>query len=370
MNERKCKSCLVTDIMPGISVDRSGECNLCREWRDNPKSSTLQEARRRDFERDLEETLTQCVSQSSSEYDCIVSFSGGKDSCYLLHRLVNDYGLKVLAYVSDFDIPETTWDSIHRTLRILNVECVVETPSREFYRRFIRYLLMNQLPEGAVHTVCYFWLDIREGDLLRLACERGISLIFTGYSPGQPEPSRMLYEMPPERIARSWEPTPMFEQGVFHAEERAKFWDPSRDCPTGKLPRILAPFHAWTYDQSEVTRRVCELGLVKTRWNANPVVSNFSLNWLFMYSDLKNLGYNPYKMEFSQLIREGRAKRRVWSRLFDAIDMMAKKRLLFGRNVDRGLEWLGIDEAHLQMRSASDSLYNRSGSHGARWAGQ
>jgi hypothetical protein len=269
----------------------------------------------------------------------------------LLYKLVKEYKLRVLAYTSDFDIPPNTWDNIRRTLRHLNVDHHVETPSNEIYKRFIRYLLCNQTKRGAVHTVCYFWLDIREGDILRLAMEKNIPLIVTGYSPGQPDPERMLYEMPPERISQEdWTPHELFDNGLFNNSERSLFWNPHRYGSGAKLPRILAPFHVWDYDQEEVMKRVVELGLAKNHWYVNPFLSNFTLNWLFIYSDLKNLGYNPYKPEFSQLIREGRARRSFLRVLFFLMDFMAQNKVFLGRHVERSLKWLDLQPDELRIQ--------------------
>lgn len=340
-----CKRCLLSTRVEGINLDSKGVCNLCREWEAQTNNTQMQASEHELRQQDLEETLRNPTGQG--EYDCILSFSGGKDSCYLLYKLVKEYNLRVLAYTSDFDIPPNTWDNIRRTVQRLGVDHHVETPSKEIYRRFIRYLLCNQSSRGAVHTVCYFWLDIREGDILRLAMEKNIPLIVTGYSPGQPDPSRMLYEMPQARIKEDWTPHELFHQGLFLDHERSLFWNSHRYGPNARFPRIIAPFHVWDYNQEEVMARVVELGLAKNRLHVNPVLSNFTLNWLLIYSDLKNLGYNPYKPEFSQLIREGKARRSLWRTLFFLMDFMVKHKVLLGRHVDRSLEWLDLQSDDL-----------------------
>lgn len=343
---KTCKRCLLTTRVAGVSFDNYGLCNLCKTWEMRTKDRQKQESEHVIRQRDLEETLRNPSAQG--EYDCILSFSGGKDSCYLLYKLVTEYKLRVLAYTSDFDIPPNTWDNIRRTVQHLNVDHYVETPSKEIYKRFIRYLLCNQSKRGAVHTVCYFWLDIREGDILRLAMEKNIPLIVTGYSPGQPDPERMLYEMPQERISQQdWTPHELFDKGLFNDSERSLFWNPHCYGRGAKFPRIIAPFHVWDYNQEEVMKRVVELGLAKNHWYVNPILSNFTLNWLFIYSDLKNLGYNPYKPEFSQLIREGKARRSVWRVLFFLMDFMVQNKVLLGRHIGRSLQWLDLQPDEL-----------------------
>lgn len=346
MFKKVCGTCLLTDAVEGVALDSDGICNLCRIWQGGGK--LRQDAQRMHFQQDLESTL-RSAKHSGKPYDCIVSFSGGKDSCYLLHRLVVDYGLKVLAYTSDYDIPPRTWDNIRRTVKALGVDHHVHRPSRGLYTRFIRHLLKHQGAKGAVHTVCYFWLDIREGDLLRFALEKDVPLIITGYSPGQPEPERMLYEMSPARIAQDWTPEALFDNGVLKEHERALFWNPACYDASVKLPRILAPFHAWEYDQAKVTAKVIELGLVQNKVHANPVLSNFTLNWLLMYSDLKHLGYNPYKPEFSKLVREGKAGRTRWRLIFALMDFMVRRQILMGRHIKRSLRDLGLQLSDLKL---------------------
>ncbi len=345
---KTCKKCLLTTKVQGVSFDNHGICNFCRDWEKQGKSDRQQAQARALRQQDLEQTLTNRTKDS--KYDCILSFSGGKDSCYLLYKLVKNHNLRVLAYTSDFDIPPNTWDNIRRTIKHLNVDHYVATPSKELYRRFIRYLLCNQNENGAVHTVCYFWLDIREGDILRLAMEKNIPLIITGYSPGQPDPDRMLYEMPQQRIREDWTPYELFENGLFAESEKSLFWNPKIYSQNAKFPRIIAPFHAWDYNQGEVMERVVELGLAKNKWYVNPVLSNFTLNWLLIYSDLKNLGYNPYIPEFSQLVREGKARRSLWRILFSLMDFMAQNKVLLGRYVTTSLEWLDLQPEQLRIK--------------------
>ena len=54
-------------------------------------------------------------------------------------------------------------------------------------------------------------------------------------------------------------------------------------------------------------------GAVSSTKNASPVFSNYPINWLLMYSDLKNFGYNPYAPEFSDADPRGQGKQQYWS---------------------------------------------------------
>ena len=110
-------------------------------------------------------------------------------------------------------------------------------------------------------------------------------------------------------------------------------------------------------------RKVVDLGLVATRKHANPIHSNYPINWLLMYSDLKNFGYNPYAPEFAALIREGKANRREWKIMAPLVDFMIRRRIGPGREVTRSLDWLRLSTAQLKItrsKGAYDPMPSRS----------
>lgn len=343
---KRCCKCLIPDAVPGISLSSDGICNLCHNSGLLASETAKEEANRQAYEADFENTLAQCKGQG--EYDCLVPLSGGKDSIYLLYRLKVECKLKVLAFTVDVNIPALAWDNIRRALAKLNIDHVTYSPSNDFYERTFRYLLRNQEERGAVYTISYVYAPLFEGDAIKLAIEKGIPLVLAGYSPGQPEPERMLYEFSRKLICETdWTPPELASCGEFSADDLERFFKPG-DYPAGtQFPRYLAPFHAWPYNQEEIMRKVVELGLVATSKHANPIHSNYPINWLLMYSDLRTFGYNPYAPEFSALIRRGKANRNYWRIMGPLVDFLIRKRLGPGREVTRSLNWLGLKNNEL-----------------------
>ncbi len=330
---RRCKTCLLPAAVEGARLDARRVCAFCRDATSDAEPS---EQRRRAWEDDLQQALADC--RGAGRYDCMVTLSGGKDSCYLLKRIKEDYDLNVLAYTVNVNIPEVAWRNIRRTVRRLDVPHLVYTPPQRVYHKMFRYLLAHQEPRGAVRTVCYVCAPLTEGYALQTAVEKDIPLILAGYSPGQPDPERMLYEFSPKLLAETdWTPPELRASGLFDEEELGLFWNPARYPAGTRFPRFLAPFHAWPYDQAETIRQVVKLGLVVNKRHASPVHSNCPVNWLLMYSDLKNLGYNPYAPEFSALIRRGKASRWYWRLMGPVVDLMIRRQIFFGRNVRRSL---------------------------------
>jgi hypothetical protein len=353
---KRCKRCLLPAAVPGAAIDRTGTCAFCRNYRATEATTTepVAEARRAD----LEKAVADCRGRGT--HDALVCLSGGKDSLYLLYRMKVDYDLNVLAFTVDANIPDVAWRSIRRTVERLGVDHLVYRPSAEFYQKVFAYLLRNQEERGAVYTVSYVYAPLFEGDALSVATERGIPLVLAGYSPGQPEPERMEYEFSRKLICDTdWTPPALKDTGLFSDAELARFWNPRRFPPGAQFPRYLAPFHAWDYDQDATIKRVAELGLVERASHASPIRSNYPVNWLLMYSDLQNFGYNPYAPEFSALIRSGKANRLYWKFMAPFVDFMIRRKVLLGANTTRQLRWLGLTADELKItlpRGAYDPI--------------
>jgi hypothetical protein len=344
---RRCKNCLIPDAVPGIFLDTTGRCNLCSSAASGA-GDVDDEGPRQTREADLE--LALAAARGSGGYDCLVPLSGGKDSLYLLHRLKVDYRLKVLAFTVDINIPAIAWDNIRRAVAALDVDHLVYSPPRSLVERLFRYLLTHQEERGAVYTVSYVYAPLFEGEAIRVAIEKGIPLVLAGYSPGQPEPERMLYEFSRRLISDTdWTPPELIRCGEFSTDELTHFFNPKRYPAGTSFPRYLAPWHAWPYDQERIMKEVVRLGLAASGRHANPIHSNYPINWLLMYSDLRSFGYNPYAPEFSALIRQGKANRGYWRIMAPVVDAMIRHRVGPGREVTRSLRWLGLTPEQLQI---------------------
>lgn len=345
---KRCTLCLIPERVAGVSLAADGVCNLCRDQAALARATADAEQARVAYEADLTRTLEDI--RGRAEYDCLVPLSGGKDSIYLLYRLSVELKLKVLAFTVDINIPALAWDNIRRALRKLNIDHISYSPSAAFYRKLFRYLLCNQEERGAVYTLSYVYAPLFEGDAIKLAMAKGIPLVLAGYSPGQPEPERMLYEFSPQLIhATDWTPPELISCGQFSAEELGRFYNPTLLPPGTTFPRYLAPFHAWSYNQEEIMRKVVDHGLVASSKHASPIHSNYPINWLLMYSDLRTFGYNPYAPEFASLIRHGKANRNHWRLMGPIVDFLILNRLGPGREVSRSMDWLGLSVEDLRI---------------------
>lgn len=90
---KRCSRCLLPETMPFITFDEAGVCNYCRDY--EHRGSFLK------GERALEEFVAKYRS-ASEEPDCIVGFSGGRDSSYGLDYFKNRLKMHPIAFTYDW----------------------------------------------------------------------------------------------------------------------------------------------------------------------------------------------------------------------------------------------------------------------------
>ena len=128
-NIMRCSKCILTETMPFIRFDSEGVCNYCHSYkpRNNPKP--------------VEEIfdLVKPYRRPGKELDCIVPFSGGRDSCYGLHLIVNELKMKPVTYTYDWGmVTDLGRRNISRMCSQLGVENIIVAADISKKRRNIR----------------------------------------------------------------------------------------------------------------------------------------------------------------------------------------------------------------------------------------
>jgi glucosamine--fructose-6-phosphate aminotransferase (isomerizing) len=114
-NLRRCTRCVLPETMPFIKFDNDGVCNYCLNYKIRNKPKPKQEL----F--DLVEPYRKAVSN-----DCIIPFSGGRDSCYALHLVVNELKMKPVTYTYDWGmVTDLGRRNISRMCAELGVENII-----------------------------------------------------------------------------------------------------------------------------------------------------------------------------------------------------------------------------------------------------
>lgn len=134
---KRCTKCLLPETMPFIEFDDTGVCNYCRNY--NKIEVRGKEA--------LEKVVAKYRSKTD-EPDCIVTFSGGRDSSYGLHYIKNVLKMNPIAYTYDWGmVTDLARRNIARICGKLGVEHILIsadiTKKRENIRKNVTSWLKN-----------------------------------------------------------------------------------------------------------------------------------------------------------------------------------------------------------------------------------
>lgn len=112
---RRCTKCILPETMPYISFNEVGVCNYCENYQKRNAPKPLD---------DLIKILKNYRKQNGPE--CIVPFSGGRDSSFGLHLICEEIGLKPITYTYDWGmVTDLARRNISRMCADLNVENIL-----------------------------------------------------------------------------------------------------------------------------------------------------------------------------------------------------------------------------------------------------
>jgi N-acetyl sugar amidotransferase len=135
---KRCKKCGLPETYETIEFDERGVCNICRQQ--SFKSESIDWAARKVM---LDDTVAEY--RGKYEYDCIVPFSGGKDSTYTLWYLINEYKLKPLVIQFNHGFMRDTLKANNeRTFKKLGVDVLTFTPSWKVVKRLMLESLLRK----------------------------------------------------------------------------------------------------------------------------------------------------------------------------------------------------------------------------------
>ena len=139
MKNKICTRCVNDRTVKGITFDKNGLCSHCSCY-DKYKH------RLTDYD-NLEKLFLKKISvEGNFDYNAAVGFSGGKDSTYVLYKLVKEYGLKVKAYTLDNGfLTLEARSKIDRLVREIGVEHEYVECDTDLLKRTYRYIVSKYL---------------------------------------------------------------------------------------------------------------------------------------------------------------------------------------------------------------------------------
>jgi N-acetyl sugar amidotransferase len=135
---KKCIKCGLPETYETIEYDNAGVCNICQQQ--HFRQGSIDWSARKTM---LEDLIEQ--HRGKNDYDCLVPFSGGKDSTFTLYHLVKEYKLKplVVQFNHGFMRPGLL-ENNERTFKKLGVDVISFTPNWKVVKRLMLEALVRK----------------------------------------------------------------------------------------------------------------------------------------------------------------------------------------------------------------------------------
>lgn len=165
-----CTKCLLPETHETITFDKDGVCSVCNNY--GKKQVVDWDLRRRE----LDSIITE-VKKRNAPYDCIIPFSGGKDSTWSLYYAVKVLGLRVLVVSFDHGFyRKQLIENRERTLNILGVDFLTFEPNQKLVKKL---MIQSLADKGDFCWHCHTGISSYP---LHVAVEKEIPLVLWGES--------------------------------------------------------------------------------------------------------------------------------------------------------------------------------------------
>lgn len=143
----RCAKCILPHTFPFIEFDEKGVCNYCRSYikKNQPKPVSL-----------LKELVEPYRSKSGNP-DCLIPFSGGRDSSFALHYIKNELKLNPITFTYDWGmVTDLARRNIARICGKLGVENIIVSADISWKRKNIRKNILAWLKNPQLGMIPLF----------------------------------------------------------------------------------------------------------------------------------------------------------------------------------------------------------------------
>ncbi|MCL2185854.1 MAG: N-acetyl sugar amidotransferase [Treponema sp.] len=188
---KSCTRCVLPETHETIEFDNEGVCNVCRQA----------EKKHKEVDWDARgEMLNKIINEykNKNQYDCIIPYSGGKDSTYQLLYVVTRLKLKPLVVRFDhWGFRPLINKNNHRIFKQLGVDVLQFTPNW----KVVKQLMLTSLRETG--DFCWHCHTGVFGYIMQISVKFNVPLVIFGESPAE------------YRAYTSFEQICELEQGLF-----------------------------------------------------------------------------------------------------------------------------------------------------------
>ena len=308
-----CSSCVLPSTFPGIKFNDQGVCNFCQA---SPNKTDLALIRNK-LKDQMKQTIQEASGVKNRSYDCVVAFSGGKDSSYTLSLLVEEYGLKCLAITIDNGfVSEQALANCRTITSKLGVDFLLFTPTPKFMNNMYNRSIENpeqihsKLALTRASSVCNSCISLINTYMIKVSLQQNIPIIAGGYIGGQVPKDGAVMKLD-LKLQQS------LAQGKLEKFQKA-FGPNSNDyfaisdelLKTNQTITLINPMLTVAVSEEEIIDRIKKYGWIKTK-DTGHHSSNCRLNDLAILMHLKRYHFHPYVAEVADQVRAGTMTREV-----------------------------------------------------------
>jgi len=300
---RRCTRCVLPETFPGIEFDENGVCNFCRAFAGEKKLAESMLKYRLKFEKLLEER------RSPGNYDCLMAYSGGKDSTYTMAVLKERYHVSILAFTMDNGfISPAAIKNIRKVVENLKVDHILYKPRFDIMKKIFRRASSSNMYSAKTleraSTICTSCMGIVKYIALRLAIDMGIPFITYGWSPGQAPIQASIFKNNPAMIRTMQKALyePMLEAAGPEIDNY--FLTEAHFRMKERFPYNVSPLAFLEYNEDLILEEIQKMGWRKPD-DTDPNSTNCLLNAFANRIHRAEFNFHPYAFELGKLVREG-----------------------------------------------------------------
>ncbi len=304
---KRCTRCILPQTFPGIKFDEKGVCNFCLQAKNNEVLQEEQAVYLQKFKALITEV------KDSADYDCTLSYSGGKDSTYTLYVLREIFNLKVLTLTLDNGfISEQAFANIRMISDKLGADNIIYRPDFTILKKLFRHAAENEMYSPKTleraSTICTTCIGLVKFIFLKIALEKKIPMMAWGWSPGQAPIRSSIMKINPVLFKQTQKALldPMRKaagddvERYFLKEEQFKDKD--------AFPYNISPLAFMDYNENKLKEKIKEFGWRDPK-DVDSNSTNCLLNSFANRVHIEKYGFHPYAFEIAGMVRSGAMSR-------------------------------------------------------------
>jgi len=165
---KTCSTCLLPETHETITFDKNNNCSVCQNFTFKQENINWKKKKLQ-----LDKIIEKF--RGKYEYDCIIPFSGGKDSAWTLYYLIKNYHLKplVISFDHGFFRPNLK-ENVKKLSRKLGFDMITFTPNWKVVQKL---MLQSLLEKGDFCWHCHTGIFSYP---MRISVEKKIPLVLWG----------------------------------------------------------------------------------------------------------------------------------------------------------------------------------------------